>query len=548
MISQDANISQKRHLPKILLTHGFTYAFAAMLYSISWFCLWNISRYLTPDLLLAGLLLPSGLKLAVYALAPRQQWLIYTISEIALVSALIYLLDQLQHEYLLILFSLFAYWMAIPFSKIWQPLDTYWQKLLALTALTLVYGLACGLALLLLVKPLDLELHYAFEATISTITGGVLLAPFLYLLYDYLHKQIWQPLSPTLIHQEVTLRSSALLWCLLFFSVGLIAELTLLDQMKPLALLIFLLPNIFMAYRYGWQGGVLASMMNSILLATARQVTGSFDSDLEMQTFIATQALVGLGLGIAISRQYLLAQRLKQANHKLAAELDSKQLLARQLVHVEESIRKSVARELHDEIGQNITAIQIQAMLAKRLAKDEQSDKIADTTNQLAMRIHASTRQLLTQLRPHALDELGLENAIRQLAEEMKFSERQIRFHLNFGIFADRLDDITSVTLYRIVQELLNNVCKHSQASEVKLSLVPGDLFSLELRDNGCGLPAKWQHKGQGLRGIEERVSALGGHMSVESTQPSEISADAPSSGTRIIVNLPTKPIGTSPN
>ncbi|MCY9856053.1 signal transduction histidine-protein kinase/phosphatase UhpB [Vibrio mediterranei] len=519
-----------------------------MLYSISWFCLWNISRYLTSDLLLAGLLLPSGLKLAVYALTPRQQWPLYIISELILIGALLYLIDQPQYEYLLILFSLFAYWMAIPFNKIWQPLNTYWQKLLALTALTLSYGFVCGLATLLLIKPLGLDLHYVFEATIATITGGVLLAPFLYLLYDYLHKQIWQPLSPTLIHQEVTLRSSALLWCLLFFSVGLIAELTLLDQVQPLALLIFLLPNIFMAYRYGWQGGVLASMMNSILLATARQVTGSFDRDLELQTFTATQALVGLGLGIAISRQYLLAQRLKQANHKLAAELESKQQLARQLVHVEENIRKSVARELHDEIGQNITAIQIQSMLAKRLASDARSDKIADTINQLAMRIHASTRQLLTQLRPHALDELGLENAIRRLAEEMKFSERHIRFHLNFGIFAERLDEITSVTLYRIVQELLNNVCKHSHATEVKLSLVPGDLFSLELRDNGCGLPSNWQHKGQGLRGIEERVSALGGHMSVDSAQVSDLPEGITTPGTRIIVNLPTKPTGTSPN
>ncbi|WP_186758776.1 MASE1 domain-containing protein, partial [Vibrio cyclitrophicus] len=97
-----------------------------------------------------------------------------------------------------------------------------------------------------------------FSTTISALTGGLLLAPFLDLLYDYLQKKIWLPLSPTLIHQEVRLRPSALLWGIAFFSIGLVAELTLLDQMKPLALLIILLPNIFMAYQYGWQGGVLA--------------------------------------------------------------------------------------------------------------------------------------------------------------------------------------------------------------------------------------------------------------------------------------------------
>ncbi len=65
-------------------------------------------------------------------------------------------------------------------------------------------------------------------------------------------------MSPTLIHQEITIRPSALLWTIGFFSIGLIAELTVLDQMEPLVLLVMLLPNIFMAYRYGWQGGVLA--------------------------------------------------------------------------------------------------------------------------------------------------------------------------------------------------------------------------------------------------------------------------------------------------
>ncbi len=277
--------------------------------------------------------------------------------------------------------------------------------------------------------------------------------------------------------------------------------------------------------------------MNSILLTTARQISGSFSSDQELKVFITTQALVGLGLGIAISRQYLLAQRLQQVNQKLARELNNKQHLARQLVQVEEDIRKSVARELHDEIGQNITAIQIQAMLADRTTQEENTKNIAEAIHSLSMRIHSSTRQLLTQLRPQILDELGLENALRQLAHEMKFAERNIDFQFNIGIANHKLDDITAVTLYRIVQELLNNATKHSHATEVQLSLMPGTMFSLELRDNGCGLPDNWRTKGQGLKGIEERVSALGGNLSIQSGQ-----------GTRFIVNLPTKMPTTETN
>ncbi|ROV57957.1 signal transduction histidine-protein kinase/phosphatase UhpB [Vibrio ponticus] len=533
-----SEVARRKHLPKLILTHGFSYTFAILGYVICWFCLWNVSLYLSHDILLAGLLLPTGFKLAVYTLTTRKLWPWFTTAEIILVWSLIQLTNEASYSYLLILFACFNHAIAVIFQTIWRPLQIYWQRLLALSGLAIAYALACGFALLLLTKPIGLGAVYAFQGAIAALTGGILLAPFIYLVYDYLLRQVWQPLTPTLIHQEVSLRASALIWCLLFFAIGLFTELTLLEQMKPLALLIFLLPNIFMAYRYGWQGGVLASVMNSILLATARQVTGSFGSDLELQTFISTQALIGLGLGIAISRQYFLAQQLHRANKKLEQELASKQQLARQLVHVEEDIRKSVARELHDEIGQNITAIQIQSMLTKRLAKDEQQINIANTTNELALRIHNSTRQLLKQLRPHALDELGLESAIRQLAAEMRFDERGIDFRLNFGIFADRLDDITAVTLYRIVQELLNNTCKHAEATQVQLSLVPGDRFSLELRDNGIGLPDNWRLKGQGLKGIEERISALGGTMSITSN----------SLGSRIFVNLPTKHKTPPPN
>ncbi|AJR08977.1 signal transduction histidine-protein kinase/phosphatase UhpB [Photobacterium gaetbulicola] len=526
-----SEISRRQHLPRLILTHAFTYAFSLIVYTISWFCLWNISRYLVSDLLLAGLFLPTGLKLAIYALSPRRLWPLFTIGEIGLIALMLPVISDDSTLYLLMLFSIFSHGLAIAFQPYWRRLDVYWKQLLALCCFAFAYANLCGIALLMVSKPMGMTIDYALEGAVSALTGGILLMPFFFLLYDYLHRQIWQPLSPTLVHQEITLRSSALVWCLAFFSIGLAAELTFLEEMKSLSLLLFLLPNIFMAYRYGWQGGVLASVMNSILLATARQISGSFDTDLELQSFIATQALIGLGLGIAISRQYLLSQQLKKANENLQAELHNKKQLAKQLVHVEEDIRKSVARELHDEIGQNITAIQIQSMLAKRLANSEQAETIADTTHELAMRIHTSTRQLLKQLRPQALDEMGLEAAIRQLATEMRFKERQVDFKLNFGILADRLDEVTAVTLYRIVQELLNNICKHAQASEVQLSLMPGSQFSLELRDNGVGLPDDWRSRGHGLRGIEERVHALSGQMTIRSNKL----------GCRITVNLPTK-------
>lgn len=508
----------------------FVSLFTFVIYAITWFCLWGISGYLVSDIHVAGLFLPVGLRLAVLLIMPIRHWWVVLLSEVCIAISIINSMVFNPIDFLLILAPFISYALIRPLQSWWKQLETYWQQLLALLGFVVLNGLLQAAAIFLLSKPLALSITIIYSCTVATITGGIILAPFFYLLHDYLNRKVWVPLSPTLIHKEVTLRPSAFLWMMLFFCIGLIAELSFKQQMASLLLIVVLLPNIFMAYRYGWQGGVLAAVMNSILLTLAKKVMGSFTTYEEMQLFLITQAIVGLGLGIAISRQHLLSEKLKRVNTELAYELNSKQNLTRQLVHVEEDIRKSVARELHDEIGQNITAIQIQATLANRIANEDQTKNIANAINDLAFQIHSATRQLLTQLRPHILDELGLESALKQLANEMKFAERHVDFQLNIGFDTELLDEVTSVTLYRIVQELLNNATKHSDANEVHLTLLPGAIFSMEYRDNGIGLPNHWRTKGTGLKGLEERVTALGGNITIDGTK-----------GTRIVVTLPTK-------
>lgn len=514
----------------------FNLLFSFLLYSITQFSLWNISQYLSQAPLHAYLLFPTGLRLAAYLLVkPNYIWVLL-VSDLLLAGAIWAYLPT-EADSVLLLMPIVA-WVTVTFARQrWQHISLYWQKLLLIVALVVAHSAATGLTFVLLGKPLRINADTITAVTVASLTGGLVLTPFLYLVADYLRHQTWSPLTPQLIHQDVKLQPKMLVWSLFFFSSGLLAELTLLDQMKPFALLIIMLPTIFLAYRYGWQGGVLASSLNSILLATARQLSGSFESDQELLIFMSSQALIGLGLGIAISRQHQLSMLLQKVNQRLARELAVKQNLARQLVSVEEQIRKSVARELHDEIGQNITAIQIQSMLAQRLAEDEQAKSAATSIQSLAMRVHHSTRQLLKQLRPHILDELGLEHAIRQLIQEMRFTEQGIQVGLNIGVDPQKLDDTTSVTLFRIVQELLNNVSKHAKARNVNISLFPGSDMVLEVKDDGIGLPEDWRIRGQGIKGLTERVSALGGSL--------KLTTSSNPGGTRIIVNLPTKSLPT---
>lgn len=165
----------------------------------------------------------------------------------------------------------------------------------------------------------------------------------------------------------------------------------------------------------------------------------------------------------------------------------------------------------------------------KRARDPAQTQAAASQINDLARRIHHSTRQLLRQLRPPALDELSFKEALHHLLNEFAFAERGIRCRFDYRLTATPESETVRFTLYRLLQELLNNVCKHADASEVAIALYQqGTLLRLEVKDNGIGIsPDKMA--GFGIQGMRERVSALGGELTLESQR-----------GTRVIVNLPT--------
>jgi two-component system sensor histidine kinase UhpB len=304
---------------------------------------------------------------------------------------------------------------------------------------------------------------------------------------------------------------------------------SLAPEVERLLIILVFLPNVVMAYAFGWQGGVLAAVLGSLMITVTRQMSGAFHDLLELELFLSTQALLGIGLGIAISRQQQLATHLNRYRLQLEHELETRRQLTERLVHTEEAVRKEIARELHDEIGQNITAIQIQAMLVDRSPHGPATHSAAKQIGELSQRIHHTTRQLLRQLRPPVLDEMSLDKALHHLADEFAFAQQGIDFQLDYQLRALPTDDTLIFTLYRLVQELLNNISKHAAATQVRVSLAEhAPMLVLEVSDNGIGFtqPVK---EGFGLRGIEERVRALGGEWLLEQQ-----------GGTRITVKLPT--------
>ncbi len=184
---------------------------------------------------------------------------------------------------------------------------------------------------------------------------------------------------------------------MLLFVISLWLQLGLPDELSRFTPFCPALPIIALARHYGWQGALIATLMNAIALI-ASQPARSFGGFIALSLLV--QSLTGLLLGAGI-------QRLRELNQSLQKELARNQHLAERLLETEESVRRDVARELHDDIGQTITAIRTQAGIVQRLAADNASVKQSgQLIEQLSLGVYDAVRRLLGRLRPRQLDDL----------------------------------------------------------------------------------------------------------------------------------------------
>jgi PAS domain S-box-containing protein len=222
---------------------------------------------------------------------------------------------------------------------------------------------------------------------------------------------------------------------------------------------------------------------------------------------------------------------------------DLQRLLAAQ-DSVQEDERKRVARELHDELQQALAVIRIDlGLIARRLTQGPVdaadlagvADMVA-TVDAHAAHAIASTRRIVNDLRPHVLEDLGLEAALEMMALQLGQRAGMACQVEAQPAAREALLQAPAVTtcLYRVAQEALNNVLKHAQASTVRLdlTLVAADRVALRVQDNGKGFNTRQRHRQDafGLQGMAERVRALGGTLRIESP---------PGGGTAIEVTLP---------
>ena len=217
--------------------------------------------------------------------------------------------------------------------------------------------------------------------------------------------------------------------------------------------------------------------------------------------------------------------RRRIAEAQLATALADNRRLSHQYVELQEAERKSLARELHDELGQYLNVIKIDAVgirdrrsLDGHALHDRASAIVANCDH-----IHGVLADLIRQLRPVGLDELGLAAALEHCIETWRARLPEASVQLAVGGDFSALPESVGLTLYRLVQEALTNIAKHAAARHVliRLERVPGgamaEAIHLAVADDGRGAELSLPTRGLGLIGMRERVAALEGELTLSS-------------------------------
>lgn len=250
-----------------------------------------------------------------------------------------------------------------------------------------------------------------------------------------------------------------------------------------------------------------------------------------------TGVLIAVGVGVLSAGgllSFAMARDISKHTKELQSSLEQLRALAGRLQSIREDERKRVSREIHDQLGQALTAIKLDvSSLVREIPEDQRSQstrtpailKLVDETIQ-------SVRRIATELRPGMLDDLGLVATIEWAGEE--FGARTgTECRLDLPAEDIVVDQDKAVAIFRIFQETLTNIARHANANLVKARLaVENGNLTLEVHDNGSGIPQEKLQKGGslGILGMRERATLLGGDLTI---------AGSPGKGTAVRVWIP---------
>lgn len=295
--------------------------------------------------------------------------------------------------------------------------------------------------------------------------------------------------------------------------------------------LLLALPMLYATLALGWEKALIL-MIGLVACATPYIVDFS-----HRPAAIATSLVF-----MILPPVLLMSTELKltsDAKERLNREERRRQAVAikRQRIRSQEDERQRISHELHDGVAQNLLVIATTAhSLIEREALDEAARKDLETIREGSLGLVAELRAICQNLRPSALDSLGLESALKWLVGKFQ-EETGLCAELAVSELINEIDAEASLAVYRVCQEALSNVKKHAQASRVRVALVvEGSWITVSIEDDGIGFDPKARVNSYaldgrlGLLGMSERIEAIDGRLHITS---------AKGSGTRVTVSCP---------
>lgn len=302
---------------------------------------------------------------------------------------------------------------------------------------------------------------------------------------------------------------------------------------RPISSTLFLAAIILSAWLCGLRPGIFAAVIGGICIdyffvAPYHVFTGDRVELTRLAVFVAE--------GLVMS---WLIERLRIVSHEMKASREELRALTKYQQTLRESEQKRIAREIHDELGQVLTGLKMDVHLLKRRLNSPDTEllkaTISDDLDDLGKTIDAtisSVRRIASELRPSVLDDFGLVAAIEWQAQEF---ERKTEIPCLFKSDIDSLDlgAESNMAVFRIFQEALTNIARHSQAKKVRVDFqaTGGDIV-MTVRDDGKGIDVQGIERGHslGILGMHERSRLMGGELDI---------APLPDGGTAVELTVP---------
>lgn len=363
----------------------------------------------------------------------------------------------------------------------------------------------------------DLLATFALKNLMGCFIGIMLIAPF----------ALWLA-SPGYRRDSMRILRAALQWLLPATAVYMMLALQLPGSLlSELLRLLLLTAVVFFAMQHGWRGAALAVLAASMAVAVEDHFGIQPSSPIRLQLYLAVSGAMGLLLGASMDSLRQQATELTQAlghGSRLAAELRS---ATERTLQTEELERRRLAGELHDEFGQNLTALQTRIKLAEPGFAASGQQALTDGLFEIARTMRQNIRGVLESLRPAALDEIGLYAAIERGSVRHLAEEAGLAFETSLegdARLLSSLGDAQRITAYRLVQEAVTNVVRHAHATScsvrLRINRRQGNLYVfIDVRDDGIGA-ASVLRPGHGLANMRDRVLALGGRLHLRDLAP----------------------------